>query len=176
MIPLLLTAAAGLLGLAALGRRYLQQRRRVRLRLVKGKSALLAQDLEQAVSSLEELQEEGLAAVTEEASRALDELHASLLDRQAHLQNYEDLARLQQHKIAILVRATGDAAAEETGGGAADETQTRPPEEALETAIEHRDRVEDELLKKIEELRPDPPQSAPGAKQEGRPGKPKRPQ
>ncbi len=36
------------------------------------------------------------------ARDSLDQLQVSILDRQAQLQNYEDLASLQRHKLAVL--------------------------------------------------------------------------
>ena len=135
-----LAAAAGLLVL----RRSLRRRRRIKVRLLGGRSHLLGEEIEARSQELERFETEEFASACLAAEAALDELNVSLLDRQAQLQNYEDLASLQRHKIAVLKWS-----------------MSHPLEDAVlaerETAVaEQRERaprgdIEQSLLAKIEE-------------------------
>ncbi|MCC7265538.1 MAG: hypothetical protein IT369_23780 [Candidatus Latescibacteria bacterium] len=129
----------------------LRQRRaeRLRLRLVAGQSHLLSAQLAQRLADLEQLEQEPLDELREEASGALDELHVLLIERQAHLQNCEDLVHLQQQKIAWLAKAPKPAAP-------ARPARTTTPRETKSPAATapppRRDHLEDQLLQQIDEL------------------------
>ena len=97
----LLAALAAAAGLLLLGR-SLRRRRRIKVRLLGGRSHLLGEEIETRSQELERFESEEFASACLAAESALDELNVSLLDRQAQLQNYEDLASLQRHKIAVL--------------------------------------------------------------------------
>ncbi|MSR83727.1 MAG: hypothetical protein EXS58_12525 [Candidatus Latescibacteria bacterium] len=85
----------------------LRQRRaeRLRLRLVAGQSHLLSAQLAQRQADLEQLEMEPLDELRGEAVAALDALHVQLIERQAHLQNCEDLVHLQRQKMSWLAQA-----------------------------------------------------------------------
>jgi hypothetical protein len=125
----------------------LRQRRaeRLHLRLVAGQSHLLSAQLAQRTEDLERLEQKSFDELHPEAVAALDELHAVLLERQAHLQNCEDLVHLQQQKISWLAKAPKRP------------PPTRPSQPARETkppapAAQRRDHLEDQLLRQIEDL------------------------
>jgi hypothetical protein len=126
----------------------LRQRRaeRLRLRLVSGQSHLLSAQLAQRLADLEQLEQEPFAELHAEAAGALDELHALLIERQAHLQNCEDLVHLQRQKVSWLAQAprTAPAPAKSRQAKAA---QAPPPPPA-----QRRDHLEDQLLRQIEDL------------------------
>ena len=110
-------------------------------------------------AELDELDEEAIAAKRHEAEYALDQLHNALVERQAHLLNYEDMAHLQQCKIDLL-STVALAPSEATPPT---EPKKRRPERsqrefkqptASERPTEGRDRttIEGDLLDKINQL------------------------
>ncbi len=124
----------------------LRQRRaeRLRLRLVSGQSHLLSAQLAQRTADLEKLESEPLDELQGEASGALDELHVLLIERQAHLQNCEDLIHLQQHKISWLAAAPSPPAP--------GPRPARPTPHQVPAPPHSRDHLEDQLLRQIDEL------------------------
>jgi len=158
LLPSLLVAVAVLLIAWGLLRRLRSKRRGLRLRLISGHSSLLGDEIDRRAASLEELDTAGLDAAREKAEAGLNDLHADLLDRQAHLQNYEDLAFLQGQKLAVLARALAEAqsaASESSGAGAHSgaASPSSPMPTGSETPHEHRDRIESDLLQRIDDLR-----------------------
>jgi len=139
----LAAAFAGLAGVL-LARTYLRRRRRVRLRLLTGHRALFDEQLRAAGQQLVELEEGDLLTVGADTEDALNHLHAALLDRQAHLQNYEDLAHLQQRKIAALGYHL--AVADPTEAAAPAPAEPDKPGEPGQ----RREQVQAELLEKIQ--------------------------
>ena len=143
----------------------LRQRRaeRLRLRLVAGQSHLLSAQLAQRLEDLERLELEPPDELQSEATASLDALHVLLIERQAHLQNCEDLVHLQRQKMAWLAKApklppparsSRPAPARETKPAAA------PP-------AQRRNHLEDQLLRQIEDLnkqRRNPPPPPPPPK------------
>lgn len=123
----------------------LRQRRaeRLRLRLVSGQSHLLSAQLAQRRADLERLEQEPFAERHSGAVAALDELHVLLVERQAHLQNCEDLVHLQQQKMSWLAKAPK-----------LPPHPSRPAPEATPPApaAQRRDHLEDQLLRQIEDL------------------------
>ena len=96
-----LVALAVVLALLFGWRRMRHRRTRIQLRLLAGRSRLLAEELTDRSGELEtgfDKIESACAA----ARNSLDQLQVAILDRQAQLQNYEDLASLQRHKLAVL--------------------------------------------------------------------------
>ncbi|MEE2657368.1 MAG: hypothetical protein VX733_02610 [Candidatus Latescibacterota bacterium] len=146
-------AATGLC--AALAAIVMRQRRlnRLRLRVLAGRRRILGEEIAQNLENLDVPDEEALSTARVTATAAVDQIHIGLLDRQSQLQTYEDLASLQDHKIAILGRQRQDLRNEIAGGGKIDPEQS---EEPLPIPEEHRERLEDELLEQIESLQPPP--------------------
>ena len=91
------------LGLFLLARQ--RKRERLELRLASGRRQLLGRELESYCAELDALDEDHIAAKRQEAESALDQLHIALVERQAHLLNYEDMVHLQQCKIELLTKA-----------------------------------------------------------------------
>ncbi|MFH1571464.1 MAG: hypothetical protein ABIL09_25965 [Gemmatimonadota bacterium] len=129
-------------------RRYLEGRRRLRLRLVTGRRVLLEQEAAQVMAELSQLegQEPSPRAMADDA---LNRLHAALLERQAHLENCEDLAHLQRQKMAVLARRLDDVA---EGADDAGEVETPSPQERGESQGQRRERMQEDLLRKIGEI------------------------
>lgn len=137
------------LGLVVLYLLRLRRAERLRLRLVAGQSHLLSAQLAQRLEDLKGLELEPIEDLQTEATASLDELHVLLVERQAHLQNCEDLVHLQRQKISWLAEApklppparpARPAPARETNPAAA------PP------PAQRRNHLEDQLLRQIEDL------------------------
>lgn len=144
-IFVLLATLAVTVGLLVL-RHSLRRRRRIKVRLLGGQSHLRGEEIEARSQELERFESEEFASACLAAEAALDELNVSLLDRQAQLQNYEDLASLQRHKIAVLEWSMNqpledaDPAAAESEAAVAGHQERAP-----------RGDIEQSLLAKIEE-------------------------
>lgn len=144
-LPYVAGAVTALVALAASlrGHAYWQRRQRLRLRLLTGRRTLLAQEIGSSSRQLADLEGGDLSAVQAATDDAINSLHASLLERQAHLQNYEDLANLQCQKIASLgYRLTH---LDSPSGDSVPETDS-----VAESPGEHRERVQAELLERIQ--------------------------
>lgn len=142
---------------------HLRQRRsaRLRLRLLAGQSHLLSAQLAQRLEELERLDQSALAQLQEETSGILDDLHILLIERQAHLQNCEDLIHLQKQKVAWLATAPKPSPQRAAKG----RRETRPQATApAPLPPPRRDQLEDHLLRQIDDLNkkrrnpPPPPQ------------------
>lgn len=104
-IDLLLGGAVAILFLAGAGVMLVLRRRRqekLELRLLAGRERLLGDELEACLAALEELDDGRIDAARASAEEALNGLHVRLVERQAHLLNYEDLVHLQECKIEAL--------------------------------------------------------------------------
>ncbi|MFA6108230.1 MAG: hypothetical protein WDA75_05605 [Candidatus Latescibacterota bacterium] len=104
-IDLLLGGAVAILFLAGAGILLVLRRRRrekLELRLLAGRERLLGDELEACLAALEELDDGRVATARASAEEALNGLHTRLVERQAHLLNYEDLVHLQECKIEAL--------------------------------------------------------------------------
>ncbi|MBI2502926.1 MAG: hypothetical protein HYW07_06795 [Candidatus Latescibacteria bacterium] len=135
---------------------HLRQRRaeRLRLRLLAGQSHLLSAQLAQRLGDLKRLELEPLDGLPAEAGASLDELHVLLVERQAHLQNCEDLVHLQKQKISWLAKAPKLPPPTR---------ETRPAAPSTFPA-QRRNHLEDQLLRQIEDLnkqRRNPPSPPP---------------
>ena len=138
-------AGAGMIALFFyLGGRRRRQKR-LELRLLAGRQRLLGEELERCTADLQEFDQEELAALRQEAENALDQLHVALIERQAHLLNYEDLAHLQQCKIDILDAACAEI--EAVPPPSSHEPAPTPPPPRKE-----RSELENQLLDKINRL------------------------
>ena len=88
------------LGLYLLARQ--RQRQRLELRLLPGRRQLWEQELASYLQEFAALDQKGIAALRQEAESSLDQLQITLVERQAHLLNCEDMTHLQQCKIDLL--------------------------------------------------------------------------
>lgn len=132
-----------------------QKRDRIQLRLHRGRSRLLGEEIEQRAAELIQYDDEMLAPARFDADRALNELHVAMMDRHAHVLNSQDLAHLQRHKIAIQEHALSQLLAREMSdqpGDLDDVAGTVQGQEGAETEPrrDRQDRIEG-LLDKIAE-------------------------
>lgn len=138
-------------GLLLLARQ--RKNERAKLRLLTGRRWLLSRELDACFAELDALDEGAIATRRQEAEAALNQLHVALVERQAHLLNYEDMAHLQQCKIDLL--ATPPAAPDPALEAEEPPADKRPPRPATQPRREEeRDRstIESDLLKKISQL------------------------
>ncbi len=137
--------AAGVVLGAMLVFAYLRSKKRRRrdLRLAAGQSKLLGDQISERLSLLDQYE----PTLRSEAEHALDLLQVELIDRQAHLLNFEDLAMLQRYKLEIQ---------ESTARDCASQRLVRPPalpeEREIATPPASRNELEDQLLEKINQL------------------------
>lgn len=141
---------------------------RVSLRLLTGRSRLLAEEIAHHSSALQNFDQQGLSLLRQQAQQALDHLHLLLVERQAHLLNYGELARLQDRKITRLGATTEPpppvSPPAESAPPIPPSEPTRPSNPGSESSPPPRDRasIEDQLLSRIGELRePRPARKSP---------------
>lgn len=119
---------------------------KTRLRLVRGRSHLLSEEIERRLEALAAIDEEALAQAQQEATALLDLLQIQLVERQAHLQDGAELAHLQHLKIQVLEHQCRQVAA----------LPELPPEQAPPPPDipPSRDQLEDVLKQQIAALAP----------------------
>lgn len=147
----LIPAAIAAIGLTALVAAVQIRRRRsnrLQLRLLAGQRRLLGDEIARRCEDLASLNGDGLDTCQREGEAQLGIVHTRLLDRQAHLQNLEDLARMQRHKIAILQRRGEEIAAGRATGEAPPDPETLPREDSL---VDRREHLQDRLLAQIQQ-------------------------
>ena len=130
---------------------HLRQRRseRLRLRLLAGQIHLLSAQLAQRLEELERLDRDDLTQMQDQTNGVLDDLHILLIERQAHLQNCEDLIHLQKQKISWLATAPKPAPQRATRGRRETKAQATAP---APQPPQRRDQLEDHLLRQIDDL------------------------
>lgn len=101
---LLICCAAGIFLIYRRARKRRQNR--LKLRLLAGRSQLLEGEITNQIKNLHDFDEDQLNTLCLEAENALNLLQVTLIERQAHLLNYEDLAHLQRLKLDILKHAS----------------------------------------------------------------------
>lgn len=151
MSPWILPSTLAALGLtAALAALQIRRRRgnRVQLRLLAGRRRLLGDEIARHLEGLAAGGSPDAARV--EADGLLDHLHTGLLDRQAHLQNLEDLARLQQLKLAVLAQRREACAAGHLDFAPTPEAEPTPASPRDGSLVEQRERLQDKLLEQIQ--------------------------
>ena len=120
-----------------------KKRRRRDLRLAAGQSKLLGDQISERLNLLDQYE----PTLRSEAEHSLDMLQVELIDRQAHLLNFEDLAMLQRYKLEIQ---------ESTARDCASQRLVRPPalpeEKEIAAPPASRNELEDQLLEKINQL------------------------
>ena len=134
-------------GLLLLARQ--RKNERTKLRLLTGRRQLLSRELDACFAELDALDEGTIATRRQEAEAALNQLHVALVERQAHLLNYEEMAHLQQCKIDLIAPPPAALEVEEPPA------EKRPPRPATQPKREEeRDRstIESDLLNKISQL------------------------
>ena len=126
-----------------------RQRRsnRLQLRLLAGRRRLLGEEIETRGLRLAELDPEELATHRSLADASLDGIHVALLEREAHLQNLQDLAHLQQHKLAVLRRRYEELPTLPVG----DDPAHPETSKAQGGIIERREHLEDRFLETIQQ-------------------------
>lgn len=151
MLPVGLAALG--LALAGLTLWQMRQRRQARLalRVLSGRRRLLGEEIEERLAQLDGFDDADLADAVGEASMMVDALHVGSLERQAHLQNLEELALAQRHKIAILEHRLSQLQA--LPGDAPAPIEPEPPADDDEEPVT-RERLEDDLLGRIGDLSP----------------------
>ncbi len=97
-------AAIGLVAGLAAWRIRRRRSNRLQLRLLAGRRRLLGEEIDSRDERLAEFDAQELATHRRAADGILDGIHMVLLDREAHLQNLQELAALQSHKLAVLQR------------------------------------------------------------------------
>ena len=156
--------AGALFAALVLVSRWRRRRLRLRLRLISGKGHLLGEEIAARCHDLERFDVDRLESLRATADAGVNGLHVFLLDRQAHLQNYEDLLHLQRHKLAIQSRAASEipSANDELPGGTTEEQPAPPPPPPRATTlVEHREQIEEGLLDKIKEIQSRDPEDPP---------------
>ena len=118
------------------------------MRLLAGRRRLLGEEVETRVERLAELDPEELATNRGLADASLDGIHMALLEREAHLQNLQNLAHLQQHKLAVLRRRHEELSMLPAGG---DATQKPAAPKTDGGIIERREHLEDRFLETIQQ-------------------------
>ena len=122
--------------------------RRRDLRLAAGQSRLFGEQIDEQLALLDQYDENLLS----EAEQSLDMLQVALIDRQAHLLNFEDLAMLQRYKLEIQEGSARSLVAQPR------DLTSGPPAQATAPHVEPlvppatRSDLEDQLLEKINQL------------------------
>jgi hypothetical protein len=131
---------------------YLDIRRRkddrIQLRLLVGRSRLLQEEIDRRIEALALLDPKILATTRQQAQSALNELQILLVERQAHLQDREELGHLQHTKITLLENQVQSLAQGAVAGNSQDKEKTARLT-AESTAPRNRNTIEGQLLNKI---------------------------
>ncbi|MEC8993330.1 MAG: hypothetical protein VX656_18960, partial [Candidatus Latescibacterota bacterium] len=142
MIPIIVALVGSALTLLTLWQMRRRRQNKLALRVLAGQRRLLGQEVDERFEELAEIDEEDLRSRLDVAIGLVDGLHVGLLERQAHLQNLEDLAHLQRHKIAVLGHHLDEAASQAP-------EQPPPIEDEPEQRPQTREDLEDDLLGRI---------------------------
>ncbi len=134
-------AAAAVCGVLVVLHFNRKKKRRRDLRLAAGQSKLLGDYIFERMALLDQYE----VGLREEADRSLDKLQTALIDRQAHLLNYEDLAILQRYKLEIQESSARDLAIHPSPRETSQPKAPPPPPST-------RNELEDQLLEKINQL------------------------
>lgn len=155
MIPVGIAVLGLSLTLLTLWQIRVRRQNRLALRVLAGQRRLLGEEIDERLESLQEFDDNQLLQDLRDAPARLDPIHIGLLEQQARLQNLEDLAHLQRHKIAILGHQLQQAQAQQTGPAHDDpppgSTQDKwsIPEDDVEAPPATRENLEDDLLGRI---------------------------
>lgn len=149
-----LTALAALAALLLIWAYRRNKEATTQLRLLNGRRLLLDEEIARQSAALQAIDAERLEALRQRAEEALDGLNIALVERQAHLLNYADLAHLQAYKIRLH---SEEISASETQPPAPKEGPSRPLENVKdqpppEPIHGNRGQIENQLLDKISRL------------------------
>lgn len=98
---------------------------------------------------MDDIDQDDLAAHRAEADQIINGLQVAMLEREAHVQNLQDLAHLQQHKITVLEHRMADVAQPDAAQSST--TPDTEPESTHEPGIlDRRENVEDRFLGAIQ--------------------------
>ncbi|MBT4610445.1 MAG: hypothetical protein HOM68_28385 [Gemmatimonadetes bacterium] len=147
MIPLGIAFVGAALTLFTLWQMRRRQQNKLALRVLAGQRRLLGEEIEERMEDLSQVDDTDLRQRIQASFGFVDDLHVGALERQAHLQNLEDLAHLQRHKITILSHHLDSAAHDAVPQV---EHNTYEEEELPQT----REGLEDDLLGRISQLAP----------------------
>ncbi|MEE3338523.1 MAG: hypothetical protein VX255_19220 [Candidatus Latescibacterota bacterium] len=147
MIPIIVALVGAALTLLTLWQMRRRRQNKLALRVLAGQRRLLGEEVDERFEELAEIDEEDLRSRLDVAIGLVDGLHVGLLERQAHLQNIEDLAHLQRHKIAVLGHHRDEAASQAP-------EQPPPIEDEPEQLPQTREDLEDDLLGRISQHTP----------------------
>ena len=147
MIPIIVALVGAALTLLTLWQMRRRRQNKLALRVLAGQRRLLGEEVDERFEELAEIDEEDLRSHLDVAIGLVDGLHVGLLERQAHLQNLEDLAHLQRHKITVLGNHLREAASQAP-------EQTNPIEDEPEQLPQTREDLEDDLLGRISQHTP----------------------
>ena len=81
---------------------FVRKRKRLQtqLRLLRGRRHILDEEISAQAASIQATDSSNrLSIMSQQANNALDVLNMALVERQAHLLNYADLAHLQEYKM-----------------------------------------------------------------------------
>ncbi len=153
----LIISLTALAALAALVLIWIYRRNReaiTQLRLLNGRRHLLDEEIARQSAALQAIDDERVADLRQRAEEALDGLNIALVERQAHLLNYADLAHLQAYKIRLHGE---EMAASATQNPIPREALPSPPAAAKDeappqTLQKNRGQIENQLLDKIGRL------------------------
>ncbi len=131
MIPVGIAVLGIGLALLTLWQMRHRQQNKLALRVLAGQRRLLGEEIDERLDELSQMDEVQLRDRIQASFGVVDEIHVGALERQAHLQNLEDLAHLQRHKIAVLAHHLETAAQESAAGDGKDlefdEPDSSPP-------------------------------------------------
>ncbi len=147
---------AAMAGLATLTLWHVRKRkdRRTQLRLLRGRRRLLEEEINAQTQALSSIDEAEITRSRERADQALDALNIALVERQAHLLNFADLAHLLDYKIQLhneeIERGEPVPTPRPTTAVAKRVERSRP--EAESPQRKDRNQIENQLLKKIGQI------------------------
>ena len=154
MIPLGIAFVGAALTLFTIWQMRHRQQNKLALRVLAGQRQLLGEEIDERMADLSQVDETDLRQRIQASFGFVDGLHVGALERQAHLQNLEDLAHLQRHKITILSRHL-DSAAHESVPQAEQDAYDEEPD-----LPQTRGGIEDDMLDRISQHAPNKPKGS----------------
>lgn len=157
----LLTLLASTAALAYLVLWFVRKKKRLRtqLRLLRGRRHILSEEISLQMALIQAADNRYLDVISQRANDSLDALNVALVERQAHLLNYADLAHLQDYKIQLYEGDMNDSSTSPTPScsDTNEKIVTAPPVRAPNDAdskevAKNRSQIENQLLKKIEQI------------------------
>lgn len=158
----LLTFLASATALVCVVLWFIRKRKRLQtqLRLLRGRRHILDEEISAQTASIKAADSSNrLETLSQQASNALDALNVALVERQAHLLNYADLAHLQDYKIQLYEGDINNPPTSPTSGHSDTKEKSTgasqvnaPNDTTSEENPKNRNQIEDQLLKKIGQI------------------------